>query len=112
LRNTGFLVQTAISLIFYPFIQELTKEQYHSYPYLFSVSFTHPLITHDIGVAEYSPWDKNGNRAGMMESKKISVSRAPRASLELQPWLSLIHQWLFQNSIMRIIASFLILNDP
>jgi len=32
--------------------------------------------------------------------------------LELQPWLSLIHQWLFQNSIMRIIASFLILNDP
>jgi hypothetical protein len=113
LRNPGFLVQTAISLIFYPFIQELTKEQYHSYPYLFSVSFTHPLITHDIGVAEYSPWDKNGNRAGMMESKKdIRVQGPSRVFGITTVIIALIHQWLFQNSIMRIIASFLILNDP
>jgi len=70
LRNTGFLVQTAISLIFYPFIQELTKEQYHSHPYLFSVSFTHPLITHDSEIAEYSPGIKTETVQAWWNPKK------------------------------------------
>jgi hypothetical protein len=49
----------------------------------------------------------------MMESKKdIRVQGPSRVSGITTLIIALIPQWLFQNSIMRIIASFLILNDP
>jgi hypothetical protein len=48
-----------------------------------------------------------------MESKKdIRVQSPSRVFGITTLIITLIHQWLFQNSIMRIIASFLILNDP
>jgi len=49
----------------------------------------------------------------MMESKKDILVQGPSRVFGITTLIiALIHQWLFQNSIMRIIASFLILNDP
>lgn len=92
-------------------IQELTKEHSNSHPYRF---FSNPLltshITPDIPWLN-TPWLKTGRpyRHTGIQKRCACPSRVPGTPTLV---IALIPQWFFQSSIMRIFASFLILNNP
>jgi hypothetical protein len=92
-------------------IQELTKEHADSHQHCF---FGNPLlsshITPEVTVAEYSPSKNRSTVYTYRDPKKICLSLARPGTLTLI--IALIPQWFFQIRIMRIFASFLILNNP
>jgi hypothetical protein len=76
--------------------------------------FGNPLLTShiipEVTVAEYSPSKNRPTVYTYRDPQKICLSLARPGTLTLI--IALIPQWFFQIRIMRIFASFLILNNP